>query len=187
MRTFLVPYRQLIDGNEFHPIEALFIVIWLLLKHFLGGRAMDPVTIMATISAGLALIDKFYDLATKVKGEEPGPHSFELEVNKEQKKLTVKEHGHVTHEMEEKDLRLGEFDQVRHDTLKRKIERNWKKYNALDEEKDMAAVEERIRLEQHMDKIKTTLCSDFRELIQIYEDVLGMVLPDHYTLYQVCD
>ena len=148
---------------------------------------MDPIAIMGAISGGLALIDKFYDLATKVKGEEPGPHSFQLEVNEEQKKLTVKEHGNVTREMEEKDLRLGEFDQIRHDTLKRKIERNWKKYNSLDEEKDMAAADERIRLEQKMDDIKTALCEDFRQLVQIYEEILGIAFPDHYTLHRVCD
>jgi hypothetical protein len=30
------------------------------------------------------------------------------------------------------------------------------------------------------------LCTDFHEMVTIYERALGTGLPDHYQLYEVC-
>ena len=80
MREFFSLYRLLTRSGEIWWGEAIIVLCLLLLKHALRGLQMEPIAVMGAISAGLALIDKFYDLAVKVKGEEPGPHSFEVDV-----------------------------------------------------------------------------------------------------------
>ena len=37
-----------------------------------------------------------------------------------------------------------------------------------------------------IDDLKRKLCPDFKELVTMYEKVLGRSLPDHYSLYGVC-
>lgn len=145
---------------------------------------MDPTTVMTLIGTVLGLVDKFYDVSKKLKGESVEPHS--VEVKRDQDKLVMVDHGHVQ-EIAASELQLGHFDQVRHDTLYEKIKINWKKYNKLDVQMTLAAPDEKIRLELNMDEIKKELCPDFLELVRMYEKVLGRSLPDHYTLYDVCN
>jgi hypothetical protein len=37
-----------------------------------------------------------------------------------------------------------------------------------------------------MDAMRKDLCRDFREMMNISEQVLGVPLEDHYTLYVTC-
>jgi hypothetical protein len=89
-------------------------------------------------------------------------------------------------EISAEDLQLGEFDQVRHDALWKRIEINWKQYNQIDVDRAAAASEERARLGIQMDRLEGELCPDFREIVKMYEDILRRPLPDHYTLYDIC-
>lgn len=145
---------------------------------------MDPTTMMTLIGTVLGLVDKFYDVSKKLKGERVEPHSVEVKPDKD--KLVIVDHGHVQ-EIAASELQLSEFDQVRHDTLYEKIKINWKIYNKLDVQTTSAAADEKIRLKLKMDETKKELCPDFLELVRMYEKVLGRSLPDHYSLYDVCN
>jgi hypothetical protein len=37
-----------------------------------------------------------------------------------------------------------------------------------------------------MENTKSELCTDLRAMAEIYERTLGMSLPDHYRLHDVC-
>ena len=144
---------------------------------------MDPMTVLTIIGTGLGLVDKFYDLAKKIKGEVTGPHS--VQILPVQDKLLIQDHGH-TQEITANELRLGEYDQVRHDTLWQRVKINWQRYNGLDVQRALAAADEKVRLEVQMDQLRGDLCPDFRELVRMYEKILNRGLPDHYSLYDVC-
>lgn len=144
---------------------------------------MDPMTVMTIVAAGLGLVDKFYDLAKKIKGEVVGPHS--VQILPVQDKLVIQDHGR-TEEIAASELRLGEFDQVRHDALWQRVKINWQRFNGLDVQRALAAADEKVRLEIQMDQLKGDLCPDFRELVGMYEKILARHLPDHYSLYDVC-
>lgn len=144
---------------------------------------IDPTTAIALIAGGLKLIDQFYDLTKKVMGQKVQPHSVEVE--QDQGKLTVTE-DQDTREIHADDLKLGELDQIRHDTLQNRININWRNYNGIYEKRAAAAPDEDVRLGIKMDEIKIVLCGDFRELVTMYEKVLNTKLPDHYTLFDIC-
>ena len=48
------------------------------------------------------------------------------------------------------------------------------------------APEEKARVKVNMKRLKEELCSDFREMVKLYESALGTRLPDHYSLFEVC-
>ena len=144
---------------------------------------VDPLSVMIAISSGLSLVDKFYDLTKKILGQKATSHS--VQVRKDGESIVVEEGGHKQ-EIRASDLKLSEFDQRRHDTLKRKIDLNWVQYNTIDEELVISAADEKARLRLKRDRIKEELCKDFRELVSMYERVLGRGLPDHYSLRDIC-
>lgn len=144
---------------------------------------MDPVSALTLIGSGLALVDQFYELVKKFRGEPVYKHS--VTVQKEGKKLIINDRGHEQ-EIGAEELRLSELDQLRHDTLKKRIDVNWKKFNALDSARALAAADEKVRLELQMEAITAELCPDLKKLVKIYEEVLNRSLPDHYTLFDVC-
>jgi hypothetical protein len=59
-------------------------------------------------------------------------------------------------------------------------------YNELFAQEIMLGVEERVRIKMRMETTKDELCVDFREMCTIIEHTLGIQLPDHYKLYEVC-
>jgi hypothetical protein len=144
---------------------------------------MDPISVVTTISAGLGLVDRFYDLTKKILGQKPTSHS--VQVRKDKGSIVIEERGN-RQEIRASELRLSEFDQLRHDTLKRKIDLNWNQYNSIDEEIVVSAADEKARLQLKRDRIKGELCRDFRELVSMYERIIGRRLPDHYTLHDIC-
>lgn len=144
---------------------------------------MDPASIIVTIASGLKLVDQFYDLTKKLMGGKPGAHS--VQVKQEGMSLVVEDHGH-RQEVQASQIKLTQFDQRRHDTLRRKIDMSWAQYNTIDEELVISEAAERARLEQKRDRIKAQLCVDFRELVGLYERALGRGLPDHYSLHDIC-
>jgi hypothetical protein len=63
---------------------------------------------------------------------------------------------------------------------------NWKLFNELFAQNVGLAPDETARMNVRMDRTKEELCDDFRQMVGIYERVLGTSLPDHYQLYEVC-
>ena len=144
---------------------------------------MDPASLLGLIGSGLSLVDQFYDLTKKLRGEEPGEHR--VNVKTEEAKIVVSENGYEQ-EIEAHRLNLAAFDRVRHDALRKRINTLWKRYNGIDVKRASASADEEIRLTIQMDELREQLCPAFRELVGMYENVLGVGLPDHYTLYDVC-
>jgi hypothetical protein len=148
-----------------------------------GDLVMDPLSILTLIGTGLGLVDKFYDLNKKILGENPGDHRVSVEP--QQNKLVIIDNSY-RQEVNADDLNLNNFDQIRHDALRETIRINWETFNGLYVERARASADEKVRLKIRMDDLKSELCPDFKELVRMYEEVIGISLPDHYTLYRVC-
>jgi hypothetical protein len=83
-------------------------------------------------------------------------------------------------------LHLNQWDEVRFEALKRRVDTYWKQYNEIYGNLPTSSTDEKARLRAKLDEIKQELCEDFREMIRISENVLGVALGDHYSLYTVC-
>ena len=145
---------------------------------------MDPLSLISTISTCLNIIDKFVGISERLSKKPEKPHSVEArQVND---KLEILRDGKIAEEIKANQLKLNHWDQIRFDTLKKKVDRNWRKYNTFDERLTIAPISEKANLEIEMDDLRKDLCCDFREMIKIFEVTLGLPLSDHYTLYSVC-
>lgn len=144
---------------------------------------MEPMIVMSLIASGLGLVDQFYDLAKKIQGQSVRPHS--VQAKPEEDKLVITDEGRVQ-EITASELQLGQFDQVRHDTLWTRLDINWRRYNGLDAQRATASADEKVRLEIQMEQLKSELCPDFKELVAMYQRTLNRGLPDHYSLHDVC-
>ena len=81
---------------------------------------------------------------------------------------------------------ITNWDQKRYDTLKGKIDAHWSIYNDIDAAIPAEASDEKARLKQKLEIIRKDLCGDFKELIDLHQNTLGVGLGDHYSLYNVC-
>jgi hypothetical protein len=144
---------------------------------------MDPLSVMAAIGAGLGLVDRFYDLVKKLRGERAGQHSVQVDAAND--RLIVNDHGYVQ-EFTADQIQMSEFDQRRHNALMARIDINWTRFNDIDVERAAASADEKSRLGVQMGRLQEELCKDFREVVGMYESILGVSLPDHYTLYDIC-
>ena len=145
---------------------------------------MDPMTVIATITAGLKLVDQFSDLTRKLLGR-PAKEN-RVNVSSEESKITIQEKGVSDIEVRPSDLALGEFDKIRHDALFARVHANWELYFGISTKVPLAADDEKVRLTAKMNVIKGELCDDFRQLVRMYELVLRTSLADHFSLYDVC-
>jgi len=134
----------------------------------------DPVTIITTIGLGLKLIDQFRDLAIRFMGKklEPPSETADQTTNK----IEFRHAGKVFKEVKVSQMKMDQWDDVRYKALERRIKSNWDLFHELFSQLP----------ELRMDRIKSELCEDFRQMVCIYERALGTRLPDHYQLFEVC-
>jgi hypothetical protein len=144
---------------------------------------MDPLTIITLISSGLKLIDQFRDLAIHVRGQTPTPPTGTAE--QMGTALEVRRHGQVSR-IEANQLRMNQWDAVRYEALNNRIGTQWTIYNDLFSSEAGASAQEGARIRADMRGVQAKLCSDFKEMVKLYERALGVSLPDHYQLYEVC-
>ena len=145
----------------------------------------DPVTVMTSISVGLKLVDQFRELAIRFLGKKPHAPSASVEQNEDS--IQIKMDGNVVNEIGADDMKLDQWDQVRYDTLQTRVKINWELFHELLKQEPLLAADEKARIKVRLERIKSELCEDFREMVKIYEAALGVALPDHYSLYEVCD
>jgi prephenate dehydrogenase len=81
---------------------------------------------------------------------------------------------------------MDQWDSVRYTSLTKRIRTHWGIYNDMFAEEAAASVQERERIHAEMRNIQDDLCRDFKELVRLYERILGVSLPDHYQLYEIC-
>jgi hypothetical protein len=144
----------------------------------------DPIQIITGISMGLKLVDQFRELALRFMGQRP--HAPSASVDQEGDSLQIKDHGNVVQTIDASQIQVGEMDDVRLNALQRRIKANWELFNELYAQEPLLSMDERARIKMRMHKMQGELCEDFRELVALYERVLGTGLPDHYSLYEVC-
>jgi hypothetical protein len=144
---------------------------------------MDPLSIITMIGAGLKLIDEFRDLAIKFRGQQPTPPSGKAE--KVGSAVEVSQGG-TTQRIDASQLHMDQWDEVRSKALSDRIKTNWDIYNDLFSSEAGASAQEGARIRADMHKVQETLCHDFKEMVALYQRALGISLPDHYQLYEVC-
>jgi hypothetical protein len=145
---------------------------------------VDPITVISTISSGLALVDKFTDIVRKLRKEQPKPYS--VQAAQEANALVIRSRGAVAEKIDASELHLNEWDDARYQALQAKVRLQWGQFNALDAQLPTLAIDEKVRIEQRMELMRKELCGNFRQMIDIYEKTLGTSLSDHYSLYLSC-
>lgn len=145
---------------------------------------MDPITIITSIASGLKLVDQFRDLAIKLRGQPPRPPMAKAEQSGTA--LEVKAGDTVTTRVEAGQLHMDQWDNARYEALNKRIRTNWIMYNDLFASEAGASAQEGARIRTDMRNVQDTLCHDFKEMVSLYERALGIHLPDHYQLYEVC-
>jgi hypothetical protein len=149
-----------------------------------GGITVDPITIITLISSGLKLVDSFREMAIKFRGQVPAPPSAKAE--QVGSALEVRKGGQVIQKVEATQLRMDEWDAPRYEALKKRLQKNWTIYNDLFTNEAGSSLQEGARIRADMASLQENLCRDFREMVSLYERTLGMNLPDHYQLFEVC-
>jgi len=146
---------------------------------------MEPVAMMAAIAAALNVVDKFVTISDRLLKKEPKP--FSVEAKQVGDKVQIVKDGHVDEEVKASQLTFSSTDQIRFETLKKKVEINWRLYNSLDVQLTLASGLEQAKTEANMLELKEKLCPDFKEMVLMSEKILGIHLADHYTLYHSCN
>ena len=149
-----------------------------------GENLIDPMTVLTVISESLNLVDRFTGLTKKFRGEKQKPHR--VEADKKGDCLEIKRDGKVAERIHVSQLKMPLWDEKRYEALRKKVKVNWDIYNDIDVDLPAASVDEKARLKQRMESVRIDLCKDFREMMDIHENTLGVALGDHYSLYSVC-
>src|SRR5207249_1684522 len=100
--------------------------------------------------------------------------------------LEVRHAGQLSERIEANQLHMDQWDSVRYDALRKRIRTNWDIYNDLFSSEAGASPQEGARIRTDMRRTQETLCHDFKDMVSLYERALGVALPDHYQLYEVC-
>ena len=145
---------------------------------------MDPLTLMTLISTGLGLVDQFWNLVIRVRGQAPTAPSGKAE--QVGTGLELRHHEMLLARVEARDIHMDQWDSVRYDALSKRISTNWFIYNALYKSEAGASAQEGARIRNDMRNTENSLCHDFKEMVALYERALGASLPDHYKLYDIC-
>jgi hypothetical protein len=146
---------------------------------------VDPTTVITTISAALKLVDQFREVALSVAGILPHPPSRTAEEVGDTLQVR-KSDGTVEQEVRAEDVHLDQWDSVRMSSLQMRVTTNWKLYFDLYSQLPLLNGLQLAQTKVTMDNIKGALCTDFREMVRIYQAALGITLPDHYQLSEVC-
>jgi hypothetical protein len=149
-----------------------------------GEITVDPLSVITLVSSGLKLVDQFRELAIRFLGKAPTPPSGRAE--QVGTALEVRQGNQVTQKVEANQIRMDQWDTPRYDALYKRIQTNWTIYNDLFTSEAGASALEGARIRADMRNTQNTLCNDFREMVRLYERALGISLPDHYQLFEVC-
>lgn len=150
----------------------------------LGSDKMDPLAIVATIGAGLKLVDQFRDMVLRFR---TGSASTPSGVARQQDDtIVIKESGHVVGTVTAATLKLDEWDSVRYDAINKRVSANWKMYYSIEGDLPTKSGLQKAQDKIELENLQKELCKDFREMIRLYERAMGVSLPDHYSLYEVC-
>jgi hypothetical protein len=145
------------------------------------GIDVDAIALLSTISSFLNIIDQFIGISGKL----PSKHT--VQSKQENGKLIIFQDDTPVKNIDARQVKLNHFDQIRFEALQERVDLLWKQYNGIYSVLPTASDDERIRLEQKMDKFRKDLCRDFQEMIKIFEATLDLRLTDIYTIHSVCE
>jgi len=145
---------------------------------------MDPLAIVTLISSGLKLIDQFSELATRFFGKKVEPSKGKAE--QVGTALEVRYDNQLINKIDASELKMDQWDNERYKALNKRLQTNWMIYNDLFASEAGASAQEGARIRADIQNTQQTLCRDFKEVVQLYERALGIRLPDHYQLYDIC-
>ena len=149
---------------------------------------MEPIaaiTAITAIASGLRLIDQFRDLVLRFKQVKMTPPSATMEQTENGIILKEKEPDREV-EVKAEDLKLDQWDSVRYDALRRRVDIKWRLYHELWSQTPLLSEDEKARIKLRMETIQKELCEDFHQMGDIYERTMNKPLPDHYTLHEIC-
>jgi hypothetical protein len=150
-----------------------------------GGLTMiDPTAAITTISLGLKVIDQFRELVLNLRGKPVTPPGGTVE--RAGDTLRVSHGGTVDQEVRQDQLNLDFWDDARYQALQRRTRLNWSLLQEYFAESAALSAPEKALMNVRMKTTEEELCQDFREMVRIFERAMGMGLPDHYQLYEVC-
>lgn len=145
---------------------------------------MDPISILTAAGLGLKLVDQFRELVLRWRGGRVEPPSATVVPVPDG--IRIEQRGAPPQTVKPDQVRLDQWDEQRYRALDRRVRLNWEYFNELYAQQVGLAADETARLNVRMNRTKEELCSDFREMVRIYERALNVRLPDHYQLYEVC-
>jgi len=145
---------------------------------------MDPLSTIAAITSVLSLVDKFVGLVRDLRGKDQRP--YRVQAKQQGGELIIERNGKTVESVRADQLHLNEWDEPRFKALQQRVSLLWGQFNGLYAQLPIVSIDERVRLEQRMEQMRKDLCKDFREMIRISEQTLGVGLDDHYTLYDTC-
>ena len=141
-------------------------------------------SLITLISAGLKLVDQFWEMTTRSRGQASTRPSGRAE--QVGAKFEISHGGNVTDRVEASDMRMDQWDEPRYIALRKRVQTNWDIYNDLFTSEAGSSAQEGARIRSDMKKTQESLCRDFREMVKLYERALGKSLPDHYQLLDAC-
>jgi hypothetical protein len=146
----------------------------------------DVLSVIGSISAGLNLIDKFRSLALRFMHQpEKAPSVVAKGVDGQ---IEIKRNGQIAEvvDVDENVISAWNSEEVRRKALEQRIQINWGLFNTLFASLPTLAGLQKAQIEAEMERIKSELCQDFREMLEIIERSLHTSLGDHYSLYAIC-
>jgi len=145
---------------------------------------IEAVAMITTIATALNVVDKFVSISDRLMKKPP--KGFSVQAKQVDDKVQIIRDGVVENEVKANQIVFSATDQIRFDTLKKKVEINWRLYNSLDAQLPLAGGLEQAKIEVNMLDVKNKLCPDFKEMVLLSEQILRIPLADHYTLYRTC-
>jgi hypothetical protein len=141
-----------------------------------------PSDAMNSIAEGLELLDRISDESAQRTGAQP---SHSATISKEGDTIEIVDHG-AKLRVDSAGLAFNEWDAQYYEVLVRRIDRRWNKYLVyMDAEPDWDSGEAGQKKLQ-MKNTRNALCADLNELVDLFETVLKVSLPDHYSHFRIC-
>ena len=145
---------------------------------------VEPNTVITAIGAGLKQIDQARDLVLRYRNRPVSPPSATAEQT--QNSIKFKRGDQLIGEVKDQDLKLDQWDSVRYDALRSRVDLNFGLFSELWLILTVRPPEEVAGTRIRMEQLRKELCEDFSGMRDIYERTLNMPLADHYTLYEFC-
>src|SRR3989304_7718868 len=138
------------------------------------GRSMvESATIITAAGVGLKLVDQFRDLVLRWRGSKAEPPSAVVVQRPGSLDIEYKHKAQPPQKIAANQVKLDGGEETRYRALDSRVHSNWKYFNDLYAQLPLLSADESVRIKLRMEKSKEELCTDFREMVRIYERFPG--------------